>query len=298
MGESKHRKATDSNYGKSSAKIRGLIISPPIEIDGETIYVRDSTLDTQELRSSLLYWDKLTLPVSSIVYVGGGTEADFLESCGILDRRRHSLNGSGAESLIIAQAMTLRDLELESPGAWSIGGGQNSLLIKSKVAIPEQGSLLQLYNAIPVPKEDTPLSDILEFKNKRTSELLAFREYMDQLSKEISSSADSVDELNNKLKLLDEACSNLVKTTKEYQLPIYISNLNASLNFDYKIVGVAAAVWAGCKTLGMSTTTSTIATITSTAASMISLKSDIKFRSLKRPASPFKYAYYIQRDLG
>lgn len=298
MGDSKNRKTTDQHHEKPSSQDRGLIISSPIEITDQQIYVKQSNLDTQELRSSLLYWDNLALPVSNVIHIDGGVEADYLEKCGILKRRRYSFTSGGAESLVLAQALTLKDLESESPGVWSLGSGQNSMFIKGQVADPDQGTLLQLYNAIPVPKEDTPLSDILEFKNKRKTELLTFREHMEQLSKEISSSNDSIDELNLKLKLLDEACSDLIKTTREYQLPFYISNLNASLNFDYKTVGVAVATWAGCNRLGMDNTTSTVATAAATAASMIALKSDIKFRNFKRTASPFKYAYYIQRDLG
>lgn len=298
MGESKQRKETDPNYGKFRSKLRGLIISSPIELNGKSIHVEQGHLDTQELRSSLLYWDRLVIPTTNVIFIEGGKDEAYLESCGILRRKEIYLHGHGSDILISAQAITLQQLESETPGMWSLGGGKNSLLIRGNMATQNSGSLLQLFNALPVPKEDTPLAEILEFKRKRRPELLALREYIEQLSMEISSSADSVDSLNEKLGLLDVACSDLLRTTREYQLPFYLSNLNASLNFDYKNLAVAASTWASTEVLGLSLTSKTLATIAATAGSMISLKSDIKFRSINRPASPFKYAYHIQRDLG
>lgn len=298
MGESKYRKETDPNYGKPQTQLKGLVVSPPIQINGSTIFIKQSELDTQDLRASLLYWDRLAIPTTRALYIDGGSDEKYLESCGILSRNEVNLNGNVSDILISAQALTLQRLESESPGMWSLGGGENSLLVMGGMVTPDQGSLLQLFNALPVPKENTPLAEILEFKNKRQPELLALREYIEQLSQEISSSSDSVDALNKKLSLLDEACSNLIKTTREYQLPFYLSSLNASLNFDYKNIAFAASAWASTDYLGLSLTSQTIATITATAASMIGLKSDIKFRSINRPASPFKYAYHIQKHLG
>lgn len=298
MGESKQRKQTDPNYGKFSSKLRGLVINLPIQINGNAIHVKQANLDLQELRSSLLYWDRLAFPKTNLIYTKDNADEAYLESCGILRRKNISLEGDGSDILISAQALTLQQLESETPGMWSLGGGENSLLVMGNMATQDNGSLLQLFNALPVPKEDTPLAEILEFKRKRRPELLALREYIEQLSKEISSSADSVDSLNEKLRLLDEACSDLLKTTREYQLPFYLSNLNVSLNFDYKNLALATSTWATTELLGLNLTSKTLATIAATAGSMISLKSDIKFRSINRPTSPFKYAYHAQRDLG
>lgn len=298
MGESKYRKATDPNYGSPKAQLRGLVISPPIQVNGDTVYIKQTDLDTQDLRSSLLYWDRLAIPTTMSISIKGGKDEEYLESCGILRRNVVNMWGKASDILISAQALTLQNLEQENPGMWSLGGGENSLLVMGSMATPNSGTLLQLFNALPVPKENTPLADILEFKAKRRPELLALREHIEQLSTEIASAADSVDALNAKLQLLDIACSDLIKTTREYQLPFYLSNLNASLNFDYKNLAFAASTWASTEYLGLGLTSKTISTIAATAASMISLKSDIKFRSINRPSSPFKYAYHIQQHFG
>lgn len=300
MGESKHRKATDPNYGKPKPELRGLIISPPIEIDGGRMYVESTELDSQELRSSLLYWDRLSVPASNIIYVHAGADAEYLQNCGILERRSYSFHGvnNGSDSLIEAQLLDFETRESEQPGVWSLGGGKNSVLIKGKSIIEEQGSALSLYNALPVPRENTPLAEILEFKHKRAPELYAVREHIDQLCKEISASNDSAAMLSEKLRHMDLACSDLVRTTKEFQLPFYISSLSASINLDYKTAMTATTVWGASQAFGLNTTTAAIASTALTALSFISLKADVKFQSIKRPASPFKYAYYVERDLA
>lgn len=298
MGEARQRKQSDANYGKYSNTVRGLVISPPIIIDGGAVHIKNAGLDPQELRSSLLYWDRLALPLSNVIRISGGIEADYLESCGIMERKMYFATGNGADCIVNAQIQALSELERRAPGAWSLGGGENSILAMGGVARMDAGTALQLYNCLPTPKENTSLSDILEFKQRRRPELLTFRAYMDALCTEISNSNDSVDELNKKLALLDAACSDLIKTTKEFSLPVYLSNLSASLNFDStKVLGTASSVWFGANKIGLGITTSTIATFIATTASMISLKSDIKFQPMRRPSSPFKYVYLAQRDL-
>lgn len=298
MGEAKYRKMIDPNYGKPSPATRGIILSVPIVIEGVQAHVRKSDLDEQDLRSTLLYWDRIALPISNIIYMPGGVNVDYLESCGVLDRIPYFFEGDGVQSLIEAQYRALADLERKQPGCWSLGAGDNSLFVKHEVATLEKGSLLTLYNALPVPKENTPLQEILEFKQKRHTELLLLRSHLDSLTAEIASKNDSVDELNKKMAELNVACSDLIRTTKEYQLPVYLANMNASLNFEAtKVAGTAIAVWASTTTLGLGTIGAAAASFASAAATTFNLKADIKFRSLKRPSSPYRYAYFVQRDL-
>ncbi len=70
MGEAKCRKVNDPNFGRvpKSANYRGLVVSPPIEIDGTSLHVKSSNLDPQELRFALLFWDQLVWPSSRAVH--------------------------------------------------------------------------------------------------------------------------------------------------------------------------------------------------------------------------------------
>lgn len=298
MGEAKYRKANDPYYGKPKPTIKGIILSVPIETNGTEAFLKKTDLDDQDLRSTLLYWDRIAFPTSNIISIPGGQNVDYLASCGILQRRVYRFSGDGVQSLIAAQYTALAELEDESPGSWSLGAGDNSLVINDGATYPDKGSILKLYNALPVPREDTPLAEILNFKQKRRPELLALRSHIDTLSAEIASKNDSVDELNRTLGDLDTACSNLYKVTQEYQLPFYLSNMSASLNFEAtKATGTAIGVWASTTSLGLGVTAATLASTVAAVATTIELKADIKLRSLKRDASPYKYVYLAQRDL-
>ena len=66
--------------------VRGLVVSTPVKInDGGSITIRGGGLDPQELRFSLLLWDKLDHP-AGLLSINGGPDAEFLEKAGILTR--------------------------------------------------------------------------------------------------------------------------------------------------------------------------------------------------------------------
>ena len=297
MGEAKQRKLTDSNYGSVSNKIRGLIISSPTIMSGNNVRITGG-LDHQELRSSLLYWDRLTWPSNNAVDIKGSPEIEYLSSVGILSRIRYEGSGKLSDILIAAQAYSFEKLEKESPGVWSIGGGENSLIVNSGDVDRQQGSIMQLYNAIPVPKADVPLDDILKFRQKRRPELLALRSYIEALAEEISNSSDNQEALKDRLAKVDSSCSDLIKVSREWQSPVYLANLKASFNFDLNKLGAnAVKAWVASETLGLSSTTKAIAAGAAGITSMFNIGADIKMQNLRRGSSPFKYAYLIQRDL-
>ncbi|MCD7111598.1 hypothetical protein LRX75_21405 [Rhizobium sp. DKSPLA3] len=96
MGEAKRRKASDANYGNP---IRGLIVSPPIDINKSRIYIKSHQIDRQELKAALLFFDKLVWPSSRAVHFGSGPEEEFLEAEGILARPEYTYNGDFAQAL-------------------------------------------------------------------------------------------------------------------------------------------------------------------------------------------------------
>lgn len=82
MGEAKQRMRSDPAYGRvpKDSRRRGLIVSAPIEIEGNRLYAKSSTLDPQELRFALLFWDQLVWPSSRAIHFASGADELFLES--------------------------------------------------------------------------------------------------------------------------------------------------------------------------------------------------------------------------
>ena len=71
---------------------------------------------------------------------------------------------------------------------WSIAQPTSSLIVPNQYA-KKQGCLeFELYNAIQIPTEDVPLPEVIEFKKRRLSELLALRDSMDAIVDQVISS--------------------------------------------------------------------------------------------------------------
>lgn len=299
MGQAKFRKENDPDYGKEKPTVRGLIISPPMVVSGPSVTITSAQLDPKDLRASLLYWDRLAVPRSTTISIGeDDPDTKYLESAGVLYRPKYPIGGMMSDIMMRLPALALEDYERTVPGAWSIGGGENSILTLGGYTTAQEGILLSLYGAVPIPTEKVPLAEILEFRQKRRDELLSFRAHLDSLAQEISSSKDTQVELNRKLSELDKTCSDLTKVCQEWQSPVYLGDLKASLNFNLtKAVNSAATSWAALGKIELGLTAKVIATTLAAVSSQFEIKKDIRFRSIKRESSPFKYVYEAQKFL-
>lgn len=299
MGEAKRRKEHDPYYGKPAAKMRGLIINNPVSVTLRSNLVQNQgPFDPIDLRASLFYWDRLMWPQNRIVRIDGEDEIDYLESAGILYRPFIDVEGDYSRALIESQAISLSNAEAREPGVWSIGGGINSIHITERALAPDRGVQIALTNAIPIPSAQVPLAEILEFKARRRPELLAFRAHVEEMTQEISSSSDSLDALKRKLQEVDLACADLFKTSKEWQLPIYLSDVKMSMNMDFaKSIEKGEKAWASLDKMGFGETGKLVGATLAGATSFISLTPGFGFRGIKRPASPYKYLYLAQREL-
>jgi len=302
MGQAKQRKENDPHYGKYSAKKRGLIISNPSTVDGGSFRINNSHLDKQDLRSSLLYWDKIAWPKNNFIYTPNTAEIDDLVRIGVMETPTMSLAGGGQTGHVISAAhdYALQYFEKQNPGMWSVGEGTNSLkFIDEDNPAPGAGTGITLYNALPVPGAEVPLVEILDFKDRRRGELLVFRAHLDSIAKKIASSDDSVDELNKALTELDLACSDLIKVTREWQYPVKLANLKTSMNFNLATSASAAVkAWRNAELLALGSTEKIIAATAAGIASNFKVTADISFQKIKRPTSPYKYLYQATCELS
>jgi len=179
VGEAKRRKASDPNFGKQRPPKRGLIVSPPLEIKGTSLYVRSSNLDPQELRFSLLLFDQIVWPSSRAIFFASSPDEEFLEQAGVLTRPNYTFSGDVAQGLAKTQIQAFADLDAREPGRWSLAQGENSFFLHDNLLEPDAGALLELQRAIPIPDKDVPLNEVLEFKRRRNDELQRLRAEID-----------------------------------------------------------------------------------------------------------------------
>lgn len=297
MGEAKHRRRIDPNYGRvPKDSRRGLIVSPPIEIDGSRLYAKSSQLDPQELRFALLFWDQLVWPSSRAIHFASGPDALFLESAGILTRPEYTFDGDGAQGIARSQFQAYLDRERAEPGHWALSQGENSLLWKDGWAQESGGVLVQLHRAIPVPKYDVPLAEVLEFRQRRRDDLLLLRHQLESFVAEIEGSTDRTHALETKIAELDRSCADLLTLGKEWRFPVYLSNLKASFSLSpQKFLPAVGFGWKMGEPYGLAAATTAAAA--AGLASTLEIKADYGLRAATRPASPFRYAFLTEREL-
>lgn len=298
MGESKRRKKEDLNYGNIPKRpdYRGIVVSPPMTItpNGD-IHAKSLNIDPQELRFSLLFWDRLSWPSTNSIYLDGNHDEYYLESCKILERPHYSLNGKAGDCILYGQFIAYSENEAKAPGTWAMAQGNNSLIARGRAQNPGKGALIELCRAIPIPTKDVPLNDILELKERRRDELLRFRFHMEGLAFDIANSADISEKLETHIKEINSACSDLIAIGKDWQFPMQVSTFKASLNLKPSLVASVRGAWDFGSQLCVEA--ATIAAAATGLFKGIKIDTDLSFRSPKKPLSPYRYAYHIHKDL-
>src|SRR5436305_3766783 len=113
---------------KVYSSVRGLVISVPLVISGRSLHLKINQLDPQELRFSLLFWDKLDYPMNNGIMLAAGPDAQFLEQAGILTRTMVPMApGDMAEGFRQCHLRAFEALDRKEPGCWSIATGERSI---------------------------------------------------------------------------------------------------------------------------------------------------------------------------
>lgn len=195
--------------------MRGVILGPRIErLDGDVVNY-SAPPDAMLLRQCVLYWDLIDWPRYSMV--GDLTpEAKLLQAEGVListdfpqPRWEHGRQpqpgdvkiweegpGGGEASArhisqwdhVKPQALTFVKNNADGSGLWSLAQPNAFLVLPPG----EEARTLQveLYRAVPVPVDSVPIEVVLDFRRRRSEELLAYRGAIDDLYLEIVRSPD------------------------------------------------------------------------------------------------------------
>lgn len=150
-----------------------------------------------------------------------------------------------------AQEAAFRKNNTDEPGCWTIAQLSNIPFYTNHAEVT--GVELELYDMLPVPSADTPLDDILTFKDKRKDELIAFRCYLDEINEAIISAKDVPRAKNMQLAKLELALKDIDKTIRESGIKRLTTNLKHVINSDFSGIFGVGLGFAGISSLiGMS----------------------------------------------
>ncbi len=320
MGEANRRKKVDPYFGMKPKHGRGILLSAPIVFNGKVILAKSSSVDPAELRRATLFWDRLVWPDSKIISLGSNADETLLEAEGLLTRPRpmqyNDAAGVGNMSAIMritnshnttigaepakyfAQQHVDEFIALErrEPGQWTMSQGADSFLMTNSNFVEGRGQLVRLARAIPLPDPNYPLQDLLEFKRKRSDEIVALNHELDKFFVQIADSKDADFEMERLLRVVDKQCADMIKVAKESKGKFYIGDLSFSLSLDsLEAAGNRIVAWeaAGLVATGLPL----VGGVLGGAASLVSFSRGIGARNLVTRSSPFSVVGSIHNEL-
>jgi hypothetical protein len=276
--------------GTKMANKRGLVISSPIEVDGTKVTFNGMNLDRQELKFALLFFDRLDFPAQGMVSHNLSPEEEFLQGLGILERTKIPLTGNwkGHDYVVAAFREAFFMREKAEPGLWTLGSGPNQLSFAPEQLEPGRGTLLRIYQAIPVPTADVALQDILEFKEKRSAELEALRYHLDRVYDRVRNAADGPLLLDSELTALQKAIVDHAKASTLWGQAMRLLSLDANFNFPSAAGAAAVSIQKGLPLLD---------SLQVGAVAGFSVGIGTSLKGLKGATSPYKYVTRYHKEL-
>jgi hypothetical protein len=254
-------------------------------------------LSADQLRFGLFFWDRIAWPRLPLLPSDGNADIEFLISAGVLLRPEMQLQSnltSAAKGLAESYFQTFQKLEQQEPGRRSLSANTEAdikIFLGDRVT-PDRGITVSLHRAIPIPipSGETPLNELLEFKLKRDSELLALRVELDEYKRLITGSTDRAEAFATQRDRIDGACKELLVVSREMKLSVRVADMSIGIAFNgSSIVGAAAAA----VSFNLIETNSFLTSLGLFAASCIKLKNTFGTKKTSLQTSPFRYVHHL-----
>ena len=219
--------------------MRGLILPQPLAGGPTSIHTKMINLDFQKC---VTYWDYFSRPTNNAVGLAFSPEEEFLKEAGLFKEVHITVLGKTLINADLFQQTQLKAQSLLNQSNytnWSIlQDVEGSTPSQARVRNPNTFSL-EIINKIPAPPPGTPLDDILEFKEKRQSELHAFHSRIDELFHAFLVSGGDQTAMNAALGIID----NDLKTLEICQKEKWARPSLSSSGFSFPIIpSVIAAI--------------------------------------------------------
>jgi len=220
---------------------KGIVISPIFHPLPNGVSIRGG-IDPYDLRKYLLYWDEIDLADNNLVSVGS-EDIDFLIGLGAAKRTRIEFRGEflvDGRIFLAAQEIAWQKNEVREPGCWSLA--QSSTQPYFPDGIAQKQIEFELYNVVPVPTSDVHLEDILNFKERRSEELLAFRCHLNDIYQNILRAGDMPTAKTIEVARLANSIKDLNNTLQESAIRRGIGSLRSSISSEFTgFVGIGLA---------------------------------------------------------
>ena len=138
----------------------------------------------EDIRTTLLFFDKIDIPIQRLIVPLEWCQAQFA-SVGVLCPSQSMASGDPVPVIIEAPYRTFLARDRVEPGRWTLARPAQSFGIPEGELSARSAVALTFHNALPTFARDVPLDEVLAFKLRAWSELLALRAHIDRLCIEV-----------------------------------------------------------------------------------------------------------------
>jgi hypothetical protein len=275
---------------------RGLIIGPSGVFAGDS--VTSKPFDVGLLRAQVLLWDHIAYADNRGYSTGISKVPDvaFLENIDVFSKPLH-LGPGGTVHANVRDAIrqTFAELEATNPGRWAVAAPQGLEVFGPSELLTGRGLLFRLTDALPVPSREVPLDAVLDFKQRRHSELLSLHLYLQELYDAIGKSGDKPLAELAAFERLDRSVADYIKAQLETNHPLSWSKIGAKFDGNAVLAAFGAAALAQQANLPMSQIAlSGVAGFGARVLGSLGVTATLRNRD---KTSPFEYILSIEREL-
>lgn len=281
------------------------------------VYISQPWAINPLIRRSMLYFDKVALPTNNILPLEVSPGLEFLADEGELERenidlhdalphqlemiRNSSRAGMGMHGSVYIAAQQIAKFhrsvfmrrEAAEPGAWNFATVGEGLEFESEQTV--RGYSMDLYNCLPAPSDSISYKDIVAFKKREKSALLALRRALGDMYISVDSCDDKPFAARNEIGKLEEAITVVQGLLTKSRIEYYLRSVSIDLTGDKtikadKAIKTGLAVGAGL--LGQHLNLSGVASVAAGVATAALLM--VKIKDIQTPAAragAFKYIY-------
>lgn len=188
------------------------------------------------IRYYLMYWDNIVVPDNNLISFGVPDQEDLI-SYGAITRPKFNFSGAFQGDMVFeavtqSYSMIGESIIKNKSMDWVMSQMGNTGVYSENLSEEKNILRVDLANMLPVPSEDTHIANILEFKDRRSSELEGLHSSLDELYEKILSSPDQDLATTRELSRLKEIMEDISLAGRESFSITRKFDLSAELNID------------------------------------------------------------------
>ncbi|WP_397605398.1 DUF6236 family protein [Sphingorhabdus sp.] len=272
---------------------RGAVMIPAggLSASGGGVNVGSTEFDPDVVRAALLFFDRIDYPSNSMIQIGHECP-EGLENWSGFQRSRVNLSGPlipEVTSESVGEVFT--SLEQREQGRWAVARGPTQSVLPVERLSPLAGFQIRLENALPVPDRSVSYDEVLSFKSRHSSELLALRGYLDELAVEVSNGGFSSFAQTVSFEKFDRALVDYAEVSRQANFLKRLFSVDISFSVSDAMKSILAG--AAATTAGMTG----LQSLGFAAAMGLSASVGLKRRSDSDKVSPFDYVFRAETEM-